>query len=71
MTQRELDRAVAQATGEYVSEIRHRGFSVFDPFAEPDFQPLDTPPQIVDWDELDRRRQNPFFSPLAPKRQAA
>jgi len=28
MTQRELDRAVARATGETVAEIRRRGFSL-------------------------------------------
>jgi hypothetical protein len=73
MTQRELDRAVAQATGEYVSEIRHRGFGVFDPFAaEFDPEPLDAAPQVVDWDELDRRRQAPFFAPeTGRERQAA
>ena len=31
MTQRELDREVANATGETVSEIRHLGFSIADP----------------------------------------
>jgi hypothetical protein len=65
MTQRELDRAVAHATGEYVSEISRRGFSSFDPFAD-DFEPEPIEaPQVVDWDELDRFRQVPFFSPQA------
>jgi hypothetical protein len=73
MTQRELDRAVANVTGEYVSEIRRRGFGVFDPFdGEFDFEPLDSIPQTIDWDELDRRRQAPFFSPqVRAERQAA
>ena len=73
MTQRELDRAVAQATGEYVSEIRRRGFGVCE-LLDQDFdpEPLDAAPQMIDWDELDRRRQAPFFSPqVGPARQAA
>lgn len=28
MTQKQLDRAIAQATGESVSTIRHRGFGL-------------------------------------------
>ena len=57
MTQQELELAVAKATGEDVPEIRRHGFSLvepdddnFDP--EPDLRP----PQIIDWDEYDLRR---------------
>jgi hypothetical protein len=73
MTQRDLDRAVAHATGEYISEIRRRGFSVLDSCAdELDPDPRDAAPQIVDWDELDQLRQAPFFSPhVSHERQAA
>ena len=57
MTQTQLDRLVARATGEDIRSIRRRGFSLanlvevnFDP--EPDQRP----PQLVDWDELDKER---------------
>ncbi len=56
MTQRELDRHIASRTGEDVREIRRLGFSVADPF-DTNFDPQpDYPPQMVDWDEIDRRR---------------
>lgn len=53
MTHRQLNRAVAMATGESLREIRLRGFSLADP-SDVDFdpEPNDAPPQIVDWDEL-------------------
>jgi hypothetical protein len=63
MTQRELDRAVAYATGEDVGEIRRRGFSMLTSGAEFDPEPLDLPPQVVDWDQLEQQRQAPFFAP--------
>ncbi len=44
MTQRELERELSLATGESLSTIRSRGFSIVEP---PDLEPL-----IVDWDEL-------------------
>ena len=48
MTQTELNRAVAQATGESVSEISHLGFEILEPLPdEPDPEDL-----IVDWDTL-------------------
>jgi hypothetical protein len=72
MTQRDLDRAVADATGEYVSEIRRRGFSVLDSCAdELDPDPRDAAPQIVDWDELERRQKVPYFSPQVGRRPLA
>jgi hypothetical protein len=60
MKQREVDRAVAQITGETIGAIRRRGFSevtllaVFDP--EPDDVLM---PQTVDWDQLDAQRYAP------------
>jgi len=48
MTQAELDRAVAAATGETLGTVRHRGFSIVE-VPEP-------APRIVDWDELDAAR---------------
>ena len=56
MTQKQLERLVAKATGEDISSIRRRGFSIatFGRDLEPD--PDQRPPQMVDWDELDRKR---------------
>ena len=52
MTQQQLDRAVAKATGESLCEIRHRGFSIADPaVVASDPEPDDLPPQCIDWDE--------------------
>jgi len=56
MTQCLLERAVALATGEALSIIRNRGFSIFDPTAgDKDFdeQPR---PRTVNWDRLDAGR---------------
>jgi hypothetical protein len=60
MTQAQLNRAVAQATGESVETIRRYGFSIVQPLQvfDPDH---DEPalPQLADWDqiELDRGRR--------------
>ena len=53
MTQRDLDTAVAVATGESPSEIRRRGFSIADP-AEVHFdpEPSDVPPQWLEWEQM-------------------
>ena len=56
MKQPLLERAVALATGEALSTIRSRGFSVFDPTAgDKDFDELPRP-RIVNWDRLDANR---------------
>jgi hypothetical protein len=59
MTQAELNQAVADATGESVSTIRRRGFSVVTPLTV--FQPDDAEefalPQVVDWDALERQQR--------------
>jgi hypothetical protein len=72
MTQRELNQAVARATGEDLREIRRRGFSIVNPDAlgfdpEPDL----LPPSRVDWDSLDVDRTAMFrarqqYRQLAP-----
>jgi len=55
MTQQELDREVAKATGESLCEIRLRGFSIADPSDVAfDPEPDNLPPQFVDWDELEQ-----------------
>ena len=48
MTQRQLERAVAERTGESMSTIRNRGFSIV--------EPQDLEPLVVDWDELQAER---------------
>jgi len=57
MSQDELDRAVAQRTGESMSTIRRRGFSMVTPLAvfDPDGDEL-FQPNIVDWDWLEIER---------------
>jgi len=56
MTQRDLNRAVAAATGETVSEINHLGFSLAMPEKvefDPEPSELD---QYLDWDQVDASR---------------
>ena len=55
MTQQELDRQVALATGDSLCEIRRLGFSIADPM-DVDFDPEPTDPldKYLDWDELQR-----------------
>ena len=50
MTQNELNRAVAHATGETVSEISSRGFSPLP------VDPYDSGHESIDWDWLDQSR---------------
>ena len=55
MTQAELDRAVAQATGESLETIHDLGFVPLLPIAyERDREPL-----TVDWDQLELERAVP------------
>jgi hypothetical protein len=63
MTQRDLDSAVAVATGESPSEIRRRGFGIADP-AEVHFdpEPDDVAPQWLEWEQMQEER------PLRPTR---
>jgi hypothetical protein len=48
MTQQQLERKVARATGETLSTIRRRGFSLV--------EPSEAEPRMVDWDQLDAQR---------------
>jgi len=50
MTQAELDRLVAEATGESVNTIRRQGFVMLTS------RPIERDPLVVDWDELDSSR---------------
>ena len=52
MTQQELDRQVARATGEPLCSIRQRGFGVADPLdVRFDPEPSEVP-QWIDWDQV-------------------
>ncbi len=48
MSQRDLNRAIAQATGEDLSTIIGMGFSELTPF------PIEREPHVLDWDEYDQ-----------------
>ena len=61
MTQSELNRAVARATGESLSTISRMGFSIFDPVEAQNELDALPQPQTVDWDQLDILR--PGFLP--------
>lgn len=50
MTQADLDRAVAAATGESIQTISERGFVLLTP------SPIEREPLVVDWDELQTNR---------------
>jgi len=55
MNQNDLNRSLSRATGESVRTIRRLGFSLFDPGTNDlDADYIDLPPQVIDWDELDR-----------------
>jgi hypothetical protein len=59
MSQPELDREIAQATGESLGTIRRRGFSLVPAMPsvfDPDADELRWP-QYLDWDEVDAQRQ--------------
>jgi hypothetical protein len=49
MTQRQIDRAVASATGESLAVVRRMGFGLLQ-------EPEDDPPNTVDWEAVDARR---------------
>lgn len=51
MSQREIDEAVAKATGESRAEIRSHGFSIADPL-EVAFDPEPRWPLVLDWDSM-------------------
>ena len=59
MTQAELNQAVSAATGESVSTIRRRGFSIVTPLKvfEPDDADEYAIPNVVDWDALEREQR--------------
>ena len=61
MIQAELDRAVALVTGESLCTVSELGFTIADPeMTDYDPEPSDIEDMIVDWDELDARRNTPL-----------
>ncbi len=61
MTQTELNRAVAEATGETVGTIADMGFSIADPCdvrhdPEPGHMVDELESKFIDWDNLDAER---------------
>jgi hypothetical protein len=58
MTQSDLNRELARVTGESLSTIRRRGFSIMEPLTPCEFDPEPNilPVQIIDWDEQERSR---------------
>ena len=63
MTQAEINRAVAQATGESVCTVSGLGFSIADPdLVDYDPEPFDIEDHVVDWDTLDARRNTPVVA---------
>ena len=65
MMQPQLDRLVADATGEDLREIQRRGFVLADPTdVHFDPEPDCLLPQTVDWDELaDQRYESSMWRP--------
>lgn len=59
MTHAEFNQAVAEATGESVSTIRRRGFSLVTPLQmfDPDENDDHLLPHVVDWDALEREQR--------------
>jgi hypothetical protein len=56
MTQQEIDSALHSIIGESLNEIRRRGFSLADPM-DVDFDPEPyNGPDLIDWDDLELRR---------------
>ena len=67
MTQNQINRAVARATGETVSTIHQMGFSVadpqhvcFDPEPSGLYDNRHVEDRIIDWDRQERRRNVPI-----------
>jgi hypothetical protein len=61
MTQSQLDRAVARATGESLRTIANRGFSIVSPGTlRHDPEPDRSRPHVINWDRVDRQRVRLF-----------
>lgn len=62
MTQADLNRAVARATGESVSTISGRGFVLLTA------KPTEREPHVVSWDDVEAHRVG-LFPPRGPRRR--
>lgn len=58
MTQSDLDRQVSRRTGESLSTVRGMGFVPLTPTP----YECESPPNVVDWDEVDAQRVGMFPS---------
>jgi hypothetical protein len=57
MTQRQINRAVARATGDSLATIARMGFGLVDPATDQDaWEPADFGPNVIDWDEREKQR---------------
>jgi len=57
MTQRELNHAVADVTGESLRTIAGMGFSLIEPLDDDPDGDVIRMPLTVDWDEIDSQRR--------------
>jgi hypothetical protein len=64
MSERDLYRQIARATGESMNTISSMGF-VLNPSDE-----MERPPQVVDWDELHASRRVPVIPQKQPRSAA-
>ena len=56
MKQTDINRAVAQATGESVRTIKSLGFQLEEPLDDIEPEIGDSGPNIIDWDALESER---------------
>lgn len=56
MNQADLNRAVAQVTGESISTIKRLGFLLAEPSDCLDREADEQSPHVIDWDELEAQR---------------
>ena len=57
MTQNQLNREVANATGESIRTVAQRGFGILQLTPTPTQDEQDREPLVVDWEELESRRE--------------
>jgi len=57
MTQRELNHAVADVTGESLKTIAGMGFSLIEPLDDDPDGDAFRSPLVVDWDQIDAHRR--------------
>jgi hypothetical protein len=67
MTQRQLNRAVARATGERITTIRRMGFGPLAPLPDDDHRE----PLVLDWDRPDASGGSHFPPPIQQRHTAA